>query len=77
MFDMVIFLFSVKAMGWKLESFRLGMYLSVPLIALTMSNWPSIVDYYHNAYRVDIYEKTGVRFNCKFAISFEPSISKK
>ncbi|VUZ56930.1 unnamed protein product [Hymenolepis diminuta] len=47
-------------MGWKLESFRLGMYLSVPLIALTMSNWPSIVDYYHNAYRVDIYEKTGV-----------------
>nr|CDS26486.1 expressed conserved protein [Hymenolepis microstoma] len=47
-------------MGWKLESFRLGIYLSVPLIAVTMSNWPSIIDYYQSVYRLDIYEKTGV-----------------
>ncbi|CDS42725.1 expressed conserved protein [Echinococcus multilocularis] len=47
-------------MGWKMESLRLGLYLSVPLIAFTMSNWPSIVDYYHNAYRLDVYEKTGI-----------------
>lgn len=50
-------------MGWKMESFRLGLYLSVPLIAFTMSNWPSIVDHYHNAYRLDVYEKTGVSYS--------------
>ncbi|KAL5111060.1 hypothetical protein TcWFU_010434 [Taenia crassiceps] len=55
-----ISLLARQNMGWKMESLRLGLYLSVPLIAFTMSNWPSIVDYYHNAYRLDVYEKTGV-----------------
>ncbi len=48
-------------MGWKRESFKLAIYLAIPLVTLTMSNWPSIVDYYQNTYRLDVYERTGVR----------------
>ncbi|VDD81036.1 unnamed protein product [Mesocestoides corti] len=47
-------------MGWKMESLRLGLYLSIPLAAFTMSNWPSVIDHYHNAYRLDVYGRTGV-----------------